>query len=84
MGYCARSSIGEVRTQTASVPRQGELHKVVIAKLKKKEGAHVGRIKGVSLVSRQTNLGKPKAPDCTVIMPRLWHDAKFFERCRNS
>jgi len=27
--------------------------------------------------SRCKNLGKHKAPDCTVIMPRLWHDAKF-------
>ena len=34
-------------------------------------------LKGGSLVIRQTNLGKHKAPDCTVIMPRLWHDAKF-------
>jgi len=30
-----------------------------------------------SMVSRRTNLGKPKAPDCTVIMPRASSDAKF-------
>ena len=35
------------------------------------------KLGGVSLVSRRINLGKPKAPDCTVIMPLLSSDAKF-------